>query len=120
MSSRAARFTIDTSVLKPTAILRTAAEAGTVVGLTHRMLNDLSDELGGMEPAIEWLIELATLTGRPVAVNMPTPTGSTTVMLAPKGWGEERLKGWTAGLKDQLEAVHGPIARVYRADEREV
>ncbi len=78
MSSRAARFTIDTSVLKPTAILRTAAEAGTVVGLTHRMLNDLSDELGGMEPAIEWLIELATLTGRPVAVNMPTPTGSTT------------------------------------------
>jgi hypothetical protein len=106
--SSALRVTVDTGRLKPTAVLRTAAEAGTTVGLTHRMLRDLEAELGGMEPAVEWLVELVTMTGRPVFVNLPTAEGSTTVALAPKGWGSERLTGYVGGLKDELESMYGP------------
>jgi hypothetical protein len=109
MSSSALRVTVDTDAVKPTAVLRTAAEAGTTVGLTHRMLRDLEAELGGMEPALEWLIGLATMTGRPVFVSLPNgPDASQTVALAPKGWGSERLAGYVGGLKDELESVYGP------------
>jgi hypothetical protein len=109
MSSRAARFLVDTDAVKPTAVLRHAAETGVVVGLTHRMLADLEAELGGMEPALEWLVGLATMTGRPVFVNLPNgPDASQTVALAPKGWGSERLAGYVGGLKDEIESVYGP------------
>jgi hypothetical protein len=109
MPSGALRVTVDTERLKPTAVLRTAAEAGTTVGLTHRMLRDLEAELGGMDPAIEWLIGLATMTGRPVFVNLPTgPDASQTVALAPKGWGSERLAGFVGGLREELEIMYGP------------
>lgn len=109
MSSSALRVTVDTERLRPTAVLRTAAEAGTTVGLTHRMLADLEAELGGMAPALEWLVGLATMTGRPVSVNLPNgPDASQTVALAPKGWGSERLAGYVGGLKDELEAMYGP------------
>jgi hypothetical protein len=109
MSSSALRVTVDTERLKPTAILRTAAEAGTAVGLTHRMLADLEAELGGMEPAVEWLVSLATLTGRPIFVNLPNgKDASQTVALAPKGWGSERLAGFVGGLRDELEDMYGP------------
>ena len=109
MSTRPAlRLTVDTECLRPTAVLWSAAEAGTTVGLTHRMLADLEAELGGMEPAVEWLVELATLTGRPVFVNLPNgPDASQTVALAPKGRGEERLAGYVGGMKDELESVYG-------------
>src|SRR5687767_11118364 len=109
MSTRAARFLVDTDAVKPTAILRRAAEAGIAVGLTHNMLRDLEAELGGMGPAVEWLVGLATMTGRPVFVNLPSgPDASRTVALAPKGWGSERLAGYVGGLKGELEAMYGP------------
>jgi hypothetical protein len=109
MPSSALRLTIDTECLRPSAVLRAAAEAGTTVGLTHRMLRDLEAELGGMDPAIEWLIGLAAMTGRPVFVNLPNgPDASQTIALAPKGWGQERLAGFVGGLKGELESVYGP------------
>ncbi len=105
----AARFLVDTDAVKPTALLRAAAEAGTTVGLTHRMLADLEAELGGMEPAVEWLVGLATLTGRPCFVNLPNGKDtSTTVALAPKGWGAERLAGYVGGMAEHLERQFGP------------
>jgi hypothetical protein len=118
MSTRSARFLVDTAAVKPTAVLRRAAESGVSVGLTHRMLRDLEAELGGMEPAVERLVELATLTGRPVFVNLPNgPDASRTVALAPKGWGSERLAGYVGGLKDELESVYGPAElRVWGKD----
>jgi hypothetical protein len=109
MSSRAARFLVGTDAVKPTAVLRRAAEGGVSVGLTHNMLRDLEAELGGMGPAVEWLVGLATLTGRPCFVNLPNGKDtSTTVALAPKGWGSERLAGYVGGLRDELEAMYGP------------
>ena len=44
---------------------------------------------------------------RPIAANLPTATGSTTVFISPKGWGRERLAGWVAGKRDELEKMFG-------------
>jgi hypothetical protein len=108
MRSSALRLTVDTAAVKPTELLRAMAEKGIPCLLTRRMLADLERELGTMQAAISWLIELATLTNRPMMVNLPTADGSQTVLLAPRGWGEERLKGWAGGLSEGLEAMFGP------------
>lgn len=109
MSSRALNVTIDTRQLKPTAVLGRVARAGTAVGLTHRMLRDLEQELGGYKRAVKWLVKLATETGRPITVNLPTgPNTSTTVAIAPKGWTDERLRGYIGGIHEELEATFGP------------
>jgi hypothetical protein len=108
VSTRSAHFIVDTLALKPTVVLRTTAEAGASIGLTHRMMRDLAKELGGYEPAIEWLAELATMAGRPVFVNLPSAEGSATVALAPKGWSSERLAGYVGGRSAELQAMYGP------------
>jgi hypothetical protein len=109
MSTRSAHFLVDTAAIPPSVVLRMTAEAGASIGLTHRMMRDLAEELGGYEPALEWLAELATMTGRPCFVNQPTGRDtSTTVAIPPRGWGEERLAGFVGGLKDELESVYGP------------
>jgi hypothetical protein len=108
MSTRAAlRLTIDTERLKPTDAIRPMAERGIPCVLTNRMLRDLERELGTMAAAITWLVDLATFTSRPMAVNVETAEGSTTVLLAPRGWGDERLKGWAGGLAEGLERHFG-------------
>jgi len=107
--SRALHLTVDTRQLKPTEALGHVARAGTAVGLTHRMLRDLEQELGGYKRACKWLIALATETNRPITINLPTgPDSSTTVAIAPKTWSEEKLRGWIGGMHEELEAMFGP------------
>jgi hypothetical protein len=108
MSSRALRLTVDTAAVRPTELIRPMAERGTPCLLTARMLRDLVAELGSYEVATLWLVDLATLCGKPMMVNLPTAEGSQTVMLAPRGWGQERLRGWAGGLSEGLEAMFGP------------
>ena len=36
------------------------------------------------------------------------PDGATTMFLAPKGWTDERLRGWAAGHDDALQEMFGP------------
>jgi len=109
MTARSLSLTIDTAALKPTEALGCVARAGTVVGLTHRMMADLEQELGGYKRACKWLIALATETNRPIAINMPSgPDASTTVLLAPASWTEERLRGWAGGMAPELEEQFGP------------
>jgi len=109
MTARSLSFTLDTAAVKPTAVLGRVARAGTAIGLTHRMLRDVEQELGGYKRAVSWLIALATETNRPITINLPTGKGaSTTVAIAPKTWSEERLCGWIGGVHEELEAMFGP------------
>ena len=108
MNTRTAHLLVDTATISPTALLRRTAEAGAVVGLTHRMLRDLERELGGMEAAVAWLLELATLAGRPVFINVPNgPDAGQTIALAPPSWSQERLAGFVGGLSEGLEELFG-------------
>lgn len=109
MSSRALRLTVDTQAAKPTELIGTVARMGVPVVLTSRMFLDLCGELGDYEAATSWLIDLATATGKPAAVNLPDgPENTVTVLLAPRGWTDEKLRGWGAGMREELAAMFGP------------
>jgi hypothetical protein len=116
MSSRSLKLTVDTAAIRPTEVIRPMAERGIPCLLTSRMLADLVAELGSYEAATLWLVNLATLCGKPMMVNLPTAEGSQTVLLAPRGWGTERLQGWAGGMAEGLEGMFGP-AELRRMNE---
>ena len=86
-----------------------ARDGGPLVCVTGRFYADLADELGGYDAAARHLLRVATNTARPICVNLPTGAEtSTTMFVAPKGWTDERLRGWAAGRHEELERVFGP------------
>ena len=91
------------------ALARAAArDNGPLVYISHRAYDELADELGGYEAAARRLCRIATNTGRPLAVNLPTgPDTSTTAFVSPRGWSEERLHSWIAGKHEELERQFG-------------
>jgi len=114
---RTATVTIDAERVSPArslaALARAAAHSGgPLVCVTGRMFTELERELGGPEGVARRLCRVATTTGRPICVNLPTgPERSTTVFVSPRGWSVSRLAGWAARKHDELEAAFGP-ARV--------
>lgn len=110
----AATLTIDAARVSPSRALARLARAaatsgGPLVVITGRAYAELVAELGGPEAAARHLFRVATNTGRPIAVNLPTgPDTSTTVFISPRGWSDERLRGWGAGHHAELEAAFGP------------
>ena len=114
---RTATVTVDAervSVARSLAALARAAarDGGPLVAITGRAWRDLADELGGDEAAIRHLLRVATNTGRPLCVNFSIERGSRTVLVAPRDWTEERLRGWVAGRHEELEAAFGPASVV--------
>jgi hypothetical protein len=60
-------------------------------------------------PAGRFLLETAERIGRPLGVNVPTADGnSQSMLLAPRGWTQERLAGWVADHHEAIEAQFGP------------
>ena len=103
-----ARITIDSETVSPSRAIAAAARSAPLLVVSHRAFNDLCAELGSEEAAARHLCRVATNTGRPIAANLPTgPDTSTTVFISPKGWGRERLAGWVAGKRDELEELFG-------------
>ena len=106
--SRAMRITADPRAVCMAAAIRAAPKGTPLVTVTHRALRDLARELGSMDAAAAWLADLANEIGRPVSVNVPTSEHtSSTVFLPPQGWSQERLRGWAAGKREELEAAFG-------------
>ncbi len=106
---RTARLTVDGAAVSPSRALAAVARTVPLVVVTHRAWGELCAELGGEDAAVRHLARVATNTGKPIAVNLPRGEDeSTTVFLAPKGWTEERLRGWAAGHHRELEAAFGP------------
>jgi hypothetical protein len=97
--------TIDPAKQSPSEVLKVTAGLAPLTMVTARML---VDELGGQEQAGAFLAEIAEDIGRPIAVNVPTPTGSRSMFMAPKGWSRDRLAGWVAGKRDEIEQAFGP------------
>ena len=107
MSSNVARVLIDTS--RPSELLRAVCSRLHVPAVvSHRLYAELVAKLGSDEAAVGFLLDLACQVGRPVLLNLPTKDGSTTVLLAPRGWSDERLRGWAGGLSEDLQAMFGP------------
>jgi hypothetical protein len=90
--------------------VRGVMQSAPLVSLTQNALNDLKLSLGSMDQVMAFLVGLATEFQKPIAVNTPTPTGSTTALIGPQGWGEERLQGWMGTSKAGFEAQFGKVA----------
>ncbi len=107
---RTATVTINAEHISPSRSIAGLARAAgrTLVCVTHRAYADLVDELGSDEAAARHLCRVATNTGRPICVNLPTGAEtSTTVFVSPRGWSSDRLAGWAAGRHAELEATFG-------------
>jgi hypothetical protein len=105
--SRTLTIATDPTVERPSRALAAAARVAPLLVVTRRALLDLEHELGSYEAAARYLVKIATNTGKPIGVNAPTPEGSRTMFVAPKGWTRERLAGWIAARHQELEAQFG-------------
>jgi len=103
----------DASKVSMAASIQATAQVAPLLVLTTRALAELSDELGGMDVAATYLLELAEDIGHPIAVNVETGRDtSSTAFIAPRTWSEERLQGWAAGRHQELEGEFGSISQV--------
>jgi hypothetical protein len=115
--TRTARVAADAERVSIAKSIAAAARGTALLVITTRALLDLERELGGPEQAARHLARLATNTGKPVAVNMPTgPATSRTLFISPKGWSRERLAGWIAGRHEDLENMFGDATPVPSED----
>ncbi len=93
--------------------IRAAARAAPMLCLTGRAFADLAAELGGMDTAVTYLLELAESIGKPLGINFETGAEtSRTAFIGPRSWPEDKLAGWIAGHHAELEAEFGQVARV--------
>ncbi len=105
-----ATLTIDADHISPSRSIAALARAAgrTLVVMTGRSYGELVSELGSDEAAARHLARVATNSGTPIAVNLPTGAEtSTTVFVSPRGWSSDRLAGWAAGRHAELEATFG-------------
>ena len=108
MSPRTMHVTIDPTAISPAKALAAAARSGLLVIVTDRAFRDLADEFGGVEATWRHVQRVANRSNRPVGANLLTADGSRTCFVAPKGWTQERLRGWVAGHHEAIEAAFGP------------
>lgn len=73
------------------------------------MFVHLLQEMGAVEPVLQWLAGLAEGTGRPIALHLE----GITTFLSPPGWSNERLQGWAAGHAEELEEAFGRAVDVF-------
>jgi hypothetical protein len=102
--------------VRPTEFLELVAGSVPMLVLAGPVYLGLRDELGCDRRALKWLIRLASRVGKPIAINLPLGDGnSKTIMLGPSSWSAERLAGYTAGFREELEQAFGP-ATVFHDD----
>lgn len=89
------------------AVERLAATAPLLV-MKEDLFTDLVGEMGGVQEAVSWLVELAANVGHPIALHVE----GTTTFLSPPGWSSERLQGWAAGHAETLEQAFGKTLSV--------
>jgi len=114
--SRSVRVTVDASRVSPSETIRRSAGLAPLTMVRGRMLIELADELGGYEEVGRFLYGIAEDLGRPIGVNVPTPAGSRSMFLAPKGWSQARLVGWVAVRHQEVETAFGPATMVGEGD----
>ena len=113
--SVAPRLLVGPGVSMKKALQAALAVDGPPFLLTTAAYQQVRAECGGSdEVAWRWLAQRAKYGTRPLLVNIEQPNGeSTTVVLAPHGWSQERLAGYAGGLAETLEQELGEVARIW-------
>ncbi len=111
--STTARMMIDPDAVPISAAIRTAAQAAPMLVIQQGALVDLAEELGGMDAAAAFLVDLAENLNTPIGVNLATGADtSSTTFLAPRDWTPERLQGWVVTRHAELVEQFGEVASV--------
>jgi len=106
-------ITADPTAVSMARSIRAMAQVAPLFVISVRALSELADELGGMDAAAKFLLELAEANNKPIGVNLPGADGaSKSVFVAPRTWTDERLQGWIGGHGAELEAEYGEVSRV--------
>lgn len=99
--------------------IKATLRAGKPVLLTHRSWLLLIRESGGrQERALQFLMKQGGKANIPVLLNLEFDDGTSKTISLARGWTEERLAGYMAGLHQELEAEFGEVERVYSLNER--
>jgi hypothetical protein len=87
---------------------------GTVplVILTERMVAQLQRECGSDEKLAAWVLKLVTRRRRPLGVH--DEAAGQTWFWAPPDWSHDKLLGYIAVHREELEAQFGPMERIRR------
>lgn len=102
------RVTVAPTGVSLAATIAEAARHVPFLVIGSRMFSDLADELGGIDRATRHLLTVAEAVDTPIAVNVPTGEGtSSTAVIAPRSWAQERLRGWIAGHHEALTELFG-------------
>ena len=92
------------------AIRRLATVGPTAVVVTAKTFSYLKRDCDSEKQALKWLANVATETGKPIALNLGDgPDTSITTFISPKDWSQVRLQGWIGARHQELEAIFGPV-----------
>jgi hypothetical protein len=104
------RVEVDPTAVSLAGTIAEAARFVPFLVIGGRMLADLADELGGMDAATRHLLAVATSVDTPIAVNVESgPDTSSTAVIAPRSWSQERLAGWIGGKREALVELFGEV-----------
>ena len=102
------RVTVDTQAVSVAETIASVARVVPFMVISDRLFVELVEELGGQQEATRHLTRVATNTGRPIGVNVEGLDGaSTTAVISPRGWSQERLRGWIGGHYEVLSELFG-------------
>ena len=100
--------TVDPTAVSLAATIAEAARVVPLLVIGGQMFSDLADELGGMDAATRHLLAVAEAVDMPIAVNVERgEDASTTAVIAPRSWTQERLRGWIGGKHDEPVELFG-------------
>lgn len=108
-----AHIRMDDRYVSPSLLLETVGPAVPVVIITGELLRSLEREKRGYRKTTRYLVKLAESWQQPIILNAPTGDGnSQSVVIGPRSWDRERLSGWLARNRPQIEEALGPMARM--------
>jgi hypothetical protein len=98
--------------------IRATLKAGKPVLLTTRAWRTLVAESGHRpERALAFLEKHGAEADKPVLLNLQNEDGTSQTVALARGWSQERLMGYVAGMHEELEAKFGEISRTYSLDK---
>ena len=103
------RIEVDPTAVSLAATIAEAARVAPFLVIGATMFANLADELGGTDAATRHLLAVAEAVDTPIAVNVERgEDASTTAIIAPRSWTQDRLRGWVGGKREAIEAMFGP------------
>ena len=113
MSTSALRIITDGNAVKPSTILEELADSTPLLVMTTAFWRNLVAELGSENEALPFVLDLVNRRESPIGLNLQLDADrSRTVWLPPRVWSQDRLMGWVAARREEIESEFGMVDRI--------